>query len=363
MTRKKRIVVAMSGGVDSSVAAAMFVNNGYEVIGLTAQLYKTEVSKVNKTCCAGQDIYDARRVASDLGIAHYVLDYEKIFKKEVINDFVDSYFEGRTPIPCVRCNQKIKFRDLLNTAKQLGAEFLVTGHYVQRIESKKGVELRMANDKDKDQSYFLFQTTKEQLSYLRFPLGSISKAQTREIAKKLNLKVAGKIDSQDICFVPEGNYRKIVYKIKGPGKEGLIKDIYGKVLGKHKGIENFTIGQRKGLGIAIGDPLYVIKINKNESTIIVGTKTDLEITALTISELNWIGEDSYLTDSFSLNLMAKVRSTQKAQRIKIRKISKNIAKIVFMNPIEGAAIGQGCVVYTKCGRLLGGGWIESLERE
>ena len=362
MTKKRRIVVAMSGGVDSSVAAAMFVNEEFEVIGLTAQLYNIGMhTTTSKTCCAGQDIYDARKVASDLGIAHYVLDYEKVFEKEVINHFADSYFEGRTPIPCIRCNQKIKFRDLLNTAKQLGAEFLVTGHYAKRIQSNKGIELREADDKEKDQSYFLFQTTKEQLSYLRFPLGSISKNKTRELAKKLNLKVAEKSDSQDICFVPEGNYRKIVYELKGPGREGLIKDINGKNLGKHKGIENFTIGQRRGIGISTGTPLYVIKIDKENSTIIVGSKKFLEAKSLIISELNWIGEETYFSDDFSLNLMAKVRSVHNAQEIKIKKISKNTAEVIFKEPVVGAAIGQGCVIYTRCGRLLGGGWIESVE--
>jgi len=286
-----RIVVAMSGGVDSSVAAALMVEAGYDVIGMTMQLYDHGVMAAKKgACCAGQDIYDARQVCDKLGISHYVLDYESRFSQTVIEDFADSYMRGETPVPCIQCNQKVKFQDLLTTAKNLGAQCLVTGHYVRREGGLRGSHLMRAVDHNRDQSYFLFATTQNQLDYLRFPLGGMPKSETRAHALRFGLDVADKPDSQDICFVPDGNYADIVSKLRpGALESGPIVHIDGRILGQHKGIINYTIGQRKGLGISSPNPLYVIKLDPQTHTVIVGPHEALATQTIRLRDVNWLG--------------------------------------------------------------------------
>ena len=293
---KARVIVAMSGGVDSSVAAAIVKASGYETIGITLQLYDDSASPKKKgSCCAGQDIYDAKKVASSLKIPHYVLDYEKIFKEKVIKDFALSYEKGETPIPCVLCNEKIKFEDLFNVAKDLNADALVTGHYIKSVEGKNGREMYRAKDIERDQSYFLFKTTKEQLNFLRFPLGGFTKLEIRKIAKDIGLVVSEKPDSQDICFVPDGDYSNILKKLNPNGhKKGRIISKTGEILAEHNGIINFTIGQRRGLGIAVGEPLYVIDINPSTYDVTVGTKDDLKKETLYIRDINWLGDGQFV---------------------------------------------------------------------
>lgn len=357
--KKKRIVVAMSGGVDSSVVAALYNKNGYEVIGITLQLYSNKnKTKSSKTCCAGQDIYDAKHVASQLGISHYVIDEEKRFKEKVIDDFIDSYKKGITPIPCVKCNQYIKFYDLLNIAKDLGADYLATGHYIKIKDNNGEIGLYKADDKTKDQSYFLFQTKKSDLSFLKFPLGVMSKTETRNIALKLGLIVADKKDSQDICFVPQGDYRKIVNDKASFGNKGNIESNEGKILGFHKGIENFTVGQRRHLNIAIGEPLYVIKIDSLNNKIIVGPKKALLRKEVFLSEVNWLGVDSVEEKKINYKTYVKVRSGHNAVEADIELISENKAFVKFKEPVLAVARGQGCVFYSENEQLLGGGWID-----
>jgi len=283
---RKTIVVAMSGGVDSSVVAAMLHEQGHDVIGITLQLYDHGMALQKKgACCAGQDIYDAKMVADRLGIPHYVFDYESKFKQEVIDDFADSYLNGETPLPCVKCNQSVKFHDLLKAAKELKADALATGHYIQKIINGNRAEMHKGFDENKDQSYFLFATTKEQLDYLMFPLGGQTKEETRALAEKYNLEVANKPDSQDICFVPNGNYRDIITKLRpGSDKAGKFIHIDGYEIGDHKGIINYTVGQRKGLGISFGSPLYVIKIDPEENKVYVGPESDLVKTKFTLKK-------------------------------------------------------------------------------
>lgn len=357
MNRKKdRVAVAMSGGVDSSVAAALMVEQGYEVIGLTLQLYNNnETESRNRTCCAGQDIYDAKNVADGLNIPHYVLDYEERFKLEVIDDFTNSYVAGFTPIPCVRCNERIKFRDLLKTSRELGAKSLVTGHYVRQRQSKTGLELHTATDKDKDQSYFLFATTCEQLAYLNFPLGGLSKTETRSIASKHNLPVAEKPDSQDICFVPDGNYARTLELLQpNAGEPGNIILENGTIVGTHGGIIGFTVGQRKGLQVPWKEPLYVVKLDPGRKEVIVGPRSSLTKTSASLKNVNWL--DPTAQEEVEMQLTVKVRSTAPGVPAKIRPGRHNDAEIIFEESPGAVAPGQAAVFY-KGTRLLGGGWI------
>ena len=289
-----RVVAAMSGGVDSSVVAAMLKAEGYDVIGITLQLYDHGAAIEKKgACCAGQDIHDARNVADQIGIPHYVLDYESRFREQVMEDFADTYLAGSTPIPCIRCNQTVKFSDLLRTAKELGADCLATGHYIRRAEGDHGPELHRARDASRDQSYFLFATTRAQLDYLRFPLGDLPKTEVRELAEKFSLPVAAKPDSQDICFVPEGSYAKVVEKLRpGSGRAGEVVHLDGRVLGEHEGVINYTIGQRRGLGVATGEPLFVVKIDAPKRRVLVGPREALMTRGLLLEELNWLGHGS-----------------------------------------------------------------------
>jgi tRNA-specific 2-thiouridylase len=349
------IVVAMSGGVDSSTVAAMLCAEGYKVIGITLQLYDHGAALAKKgACCAGQDIYDAKMVAENLKIPHYVLDYESKFKDSVIVDFVDSYMRGETPLPCVRCNQSVKFKDLLKMAKDLGADGLATGHYVRKIEGAHGPELHSAMDKSKDQSYFLFATTKEQLDYLHFPLGNYTKLETRELATKFGLLTADKPDSQDICFVPDGDYAKIIIRAEpAAASKGKIMHIDGFELGEHAGIINFTIGQRRGLGISSKDPLYVIKIDPATKTVYVGPESALNATEFLIKDVNWL-------ESFPLHkeieVTAKIRSMRPGACATISKINDGSAKVRLLAPEKAITPGQACVFYDN-NRVLGGGWI------
>ena len=353
--KDKVIVVAMSGGVDSSTVAAMLSSEGYKVIGITMQLYDHGITVGRKgACCAGQDIYDAKMVAAKLNIPHYVLDYEDKFKASVINDFVDSYTRGETPLPCVRCNQSVKFKDMLKMAKALGADSLATGHYVRRIEGINGPELHSGIDLKKDQSYFLFSTTKEQLEYLHFPLGDLTKEQTREIASKFALPVVDKPDSQDICFVPDGDYRVVVNKIRPSAtQKGKIMHIDGFEMGEHEGIINYTIGQRKGLGISFSEPLYVIKIDPEEKLVYVGPESKLKAQEFVIKDVNWLGSNELTSE---MEVKVKVRSTQPGAFAKINPIGKDKILVKLLSPERAITPGQACVIYAET-MMLGGGWI------
>jgi tRNA-specific 2-thiouridylase len=358
-----RVVAAMSGGVDSSVVAAVLHQAGYQVVGMTLQLYDHgEAIHRKGACCAGQDIHDARRVAEAMGFAHYVLDYETRFKEAVIEDFADTYLAGSTPIPCVRCNQSVKFADLLTTSKQLGADALVTGHYIQRVMNGNRAELRRAADAGKDQSYFLFATTEDQLDYLRFPLGHLNKDQTRELAAAMGLIVAAKPDSQDICFVPDGDYASVVEKVRpGSAKPGEIVHIDGRVLGTHEGVLRYTVGQRRGLGIALGDPLYVVGLDADKAKVIVGPREALAVKRIALSEVNWIGEGD-LTDADGQAIGVKVRSTRPPSPA-VLDVSDQGVFVLLDQGEEGVAPGQACVFYSMPDhdRVLGGGWITKTE--
>ena len=347
-----RIVVAMSGGVDSSVVAALAARSGAEVIGVTLQLYDhgAAVGR-SKACCAGRDIYDARTVAERLGFAHYVFDYESRFRDSVIERFADEYARGRTPIPCVACNQGVKFTDLLSLARDLGANCLATGHYVRRAVGPNGPELHRAADPARDQSYFLFATTREQLDFLRFPLGDLPKTAVREIARELELVVADKPDSQDICFVPNGDYASVVKKVRPEAaQEGEIVDLAGRVLGRHKGLIHFTVGQRRGLEIGgQAEPLYVIRLEPESRRVIVGPKAALAVETAHLSGLNWLGEGQ------REGLTAKVRSMARPAPVGF-----DGGSIRFLSPEYGVAPGQAAVIY-EGDRVLGGGWIETTE--
>lgn len=349
-----RVVVAMSGGVDSSTVAAMLHAQGYEVIGITLQLYDHGVAIGKKgACCAGQDIADARRVADTLGIPHYVLNYESRFKESVMEDFADTYLAGATPIPCVRCNQSVKFKDLLSTAKDLGADCMATGHYVQRVEKDGKAQLVRGVDPDKDQSYFLFATTQEQLDFLRFPLGGLDKATTRAMAQQYGLAVADKPDSQDICFVPTGGYADVVKKLRPTAiKPGEIMHVDGRVLGAHSGIINYTVGQRKGLGGGSAEPLYVVKLDTATNRVIVGPREALAQARFAIKEVNWL--EGELTRPID-DIRVKMRSAQKPMQARVVPTPIG-ADIELLAPYEGIAPGQACVVYDG-DRVLGGGWI------
>lgn len=356
-----RVVVAMSGGVDSSVVAAMLAEEGYEVVGVTLQLYDHGAALAKKgACCAGRDIHDARRVAAEMGFAHYVLDYENSFRAAVMDEFADSYLGGATPVPCIRCNERVKFKDLLETAKDLDADCMATGHYIQRKMGAAGAELHCAADPAKDQSYFLFSTTQEQLDFLRFPLGHLaSKAETRALAAKYGLSVADKPDSQDICFVPNGDYAAVIEKLRpGAAEPGDIVDTGGRVLGQHAGVIHYTIGQRRGLGIGgLADPLYVVRLDVDKRHVIVGPKEMLATRTVPLREINWIGDGAFM-DAAERRVAVRVRSTRPPVEAVLRPLSETEATVELAAAEQGVSPGQACVFYDPdSSRILGGGWI------
>ena len=355
-----RVVVAMSGGVDSSVVAAQLAEEGYDVVGVTLQLYDHGAALAKKgACCAGRDIQDAARVAETMGFPHYVLDYENTFREAVIEEFADAYLAGATPVPCIRCNERVKFKDLLATARDLNADCMATGHYIQR-KMGAAAELHQETDANRDQSYFLFSTTRDQLDYLRFPLGHLaSKSETRALAARYGLSVADKPDSQDICFVPNGNYAAVIEKLRpGAADPGDIVDLAGHVLGQHRGVIHYTIGQRKGLGIGgLGDPLYVVKLDPALRHVIVGPKEALSTRTIPLREINWLGDEDF-TSRPEWHLSVKVRSTRPPRPAVIRPLSATEAVVELLDPEDGVSPGQACVFYApEGGRVFGGGWI------
>jgi tRNA-specific 2-thiouridylase len=361
--RPTRIVVAMSGGVDSSVVAALLKQQGHDVIGVTLQLYDhADAVGRRGACCAGQDIHDARRVADRLGIPHYVLDYEQRFKATVMQPFADSYIAGETPIPCVVCNQQIKFHELLATAKELGAELLATGHYIQLRQGAAGPELYRANDTERDQSYFLFATSRAQLASLLFPLGAYAKAEVRGLAQRFGLAVADKSDSQDICFVPQGHYARVIERLKpGAAEAGEIMHIDGRALGRHNGIINFTIGQRKGLGVADGVPLYVVRLDAKTRQVVVGPREALRAHCITLRTVNWLGDAALTPDGVSVAVRVRSSAAPRPARVFA---SNDRVHVLLQDGEYGVAAGQACVFYSDThsqSRVLGGGWIARAE--
>ncbi|MBP6012778.1 MAG: tRNA 2-thiouridine(34) synthase MnmA [Alphaproteobacteria bacterium] len=354
---RTRVVAAMSGGVDSAVAAALAKRAGYDVVGVTLQLYASDGQPKRKgACCAGQDIYDAKVAAERIGVPHYTLDYAERFRKSVMEDFAASYARGETPIPCVRCNETVKFHDLLNAAKDMGASALITGHYIRRVEGANGPALHRAVDASRDQSYFLFATTRAQLEFVRFPLGGMPKSETRAIAAELGLGLADKPDSQDICFVPNGKYSDIVQKLKpGAIEPGEIVDLSGKVLGRHEGVINFTVGQRKGLGLGHHESLFVIRIDAALRRVVVGPREALATRQVSLRDMNWL--DTPLSDA-PRAVLARVRSTREPVRAEIRATAKGV-EVELLTHEEGVAPGQACVLYDALEptHMLGGGWI------
>ncbi len=360
--QKTRVVVAMSGGVDSSVVAAKLKEENYDVVGITLQLYN-HGEKIGKkgTCCAGVDIRDARRISEKLKFPHYVLNYESNFRESVINEFANSYLAGYTPIPCIRCNERVKFKDLLKMAIDLNADCMATGHYVRRLQGKNGMEMHVAVSHVKDQSYFLFSTTREQLDFLRFPLGELkSKTETRRLAEKFGLQVADKPDSQDICFVPNGSYSDLIRKLRPESDSpGLIVNRNGKRLGTHKGIINYTVGQRRGLGVGGGEPLFVLKVDAAKNQVVVGPRNALCKKEISLNNINWLGDGVFINPpKKKWEVEVKVRSTKPPRRASIFPTSETEAKVTFFEPDEGISPGQACVFYEKnSSRVLGGGWI------
>ncbi len=358
-----RVVAAMSGGVDSTVAAALLARAGYDVVGVTLQLYDHGAAIQKKgACCAGQDIHDARNAADAIGIPHYVLDYESRFRDQVIEDFADAYLRGETPVPCIRCNQTVKFRDLLDVAKDLDAAAMATGHYVRREVGATGPQLHRAADPARDQSYFLFATTADQLAYLRFPLGGMPKPEVRRAAAELGLAIADKPDSQDICFVPEGRYTTVIDRIRPQGAiPGDIVHLDGRVLGRHEGVTRYTIGQRRGLNVAVGDPLYVVKIDAVAKQVIVGPREALLTSGIILKEINWLGNHLNVNHAASedLAVLARVRSTAEPVAARLSRQDLDIA-VIFESPEHGVSPGQACVLYDPehPDRLLGGGFID-----
>jgi tRNA-specific 2-thiouridylase len=358
-----RVVVAMSGGVDSSVVAALLKVEGYDVVGITLQLYDHGEATAKKgACCAGQDIRDARHVAEALGIPHYVLDYERRFASAVMGEFADSYLAGETPVPCVACNQKIKFRDMLEMARDLGAHALATGHYVRSKPGQGGFELYRARDGERDQSYFLFATTREQLSFLRFPLGDLDKAATRKLAREFGLATAEKSDSQDICFVPTGRYTEIIERLRpGAAEAGDIVHVDGRVLGRHKGIINYTIGQRRGIGVAAAEPLYVVRLDADRREVVVGPREGLLKRHIVLRDANWLGDEALeRVPAGGKDVLARIRSSGPLQAATLR-VAPEAVMVELAHGEHGVSPGQACVLYAAEDgeRLLGGGWIAS----